>query len=250
MRVKDKVALVTGAGSGIGQATAKVLAQEGASVVVNARSPEKGRETLRLIKQVGGQGIVVGGDVSVAADVQRMVRQAVEAYGALHVLVNNAGVNFRTRGDGPVTTTPEELWDTTIAVNLKGPFLCCKYAIPHMIKAGSGSIINISSMAAVIGIGASAYTASKGGLASMTRSLASHYGKHNIRANCLLMGSIDTGILEVVPAGDMEKRLSRNILPRIGRPEEPAMLVLYLASDESAYVTGAMFSIDGGATAL
>jgi len=252
MRLAGKVAIITGAGAGIGRATALLFAKEGAEVVVADFDPEGGKETVRLIEEKGGRAIFLPVDVSKAADVKRMVKTTVERCGRLNILVNNAGIY--TQAD--VVQATEEEWDRILDVNLKGVFLCSKYSIPEMIKGGGGSIVNIGSEAGIVGIkNQVAYNVSKSGVIALTRSMALDFAPHNIRVNCLCPGRTLTPLVEQVITEAQDPESMRRALEddrplkRMGRPEEIAAGILYLASDESSYATGSILSIDGGYTA-
>jgi len=252
MRLADKVAIITGAGVGIGRATALLFAKEGAKVVVVDCDSEAGTKTVRLIEENGGAAIFLQVDVSKAADVKRMVERTVERYGRLDILVNNAGIY--TQGD--VVEAAEEEWDRILDVNLKGVFLCSKYSIPEMIKGGGGSIVNIGSEAGIVGIkNQVAYNVSKSGVIALTKSMALDFALHNIRVNCLCPGRTLTPLVEKVIAEAQDPESTRRALEedrplkRMGRPEEIAAGILFLASDESPYATGSILSIDGGYTA-
>jgi NAD(P)-dependent dehydrogenase (short-subunit alcohol dehydrogenase family) len=252
MRLAGKVAIITGAGEGIGRATALLFAEEGAEVVVADCDPERGDETVRFIEEKGGRAVFLQADVSKAADVKRMVKTTVERYGKLDILVNNAGIYAQA----DVVEATEEEWDRILNVNLKGVFLCSKYSIPEMIKGGGGSIVNIGSEAGIVGIkNQVAYNVSKSGVIALTKSTALDFAAHNVRVNCLCPGRTLTPLVEKVIAEAPDPESTRRALEedrplnRMGRPEEIAAGVLYLASDESPYATGAVLSIDGGYTA-
>ncbi len=252
MRVAGKVAIITGAGAGIGRATALLFAKEGAKVVVADRDPEAGTETVSLIEESGGAAISVQVDVSKAADVRKMVETTVKRYGKLDILINNAGIY----AEADVVEATEEEWDRILDVNLKGVFLCSKYSIPEMIKGGGGSIVNIGSEAGIVGIqNQVAYNVSKSGVIALTKSMALDFALHNIRVNCLCPGRTLTPLVEKVIAEAQDPESTRRALEedrplkRMGRPEEIAAGILFLASDESPYATGAILSIDGGYTA-
>lgn len=252
MRLAGKVAIITGAGAGIGRATALLFAKEGAKVVVVDCDSEAGTKTVRLIEENGGAAIFLQVDVSKAADVKRMVERTVERYGELDILVNNAGIY--TQGD--VVEAAEEEWDRILDVNLKGVFLCSKYSIPEMMKGGGGSIVNIASEAGIVGIkNQVAYNVSKSGVIALTKSMALDFALHNIRVNCLCPGRTLTPLVEKVIAEAQDPESTRRALEedrplkRMGRPEEIAAGILFLASDESPYTTGSILSIDGGYTA-
>lgn len=255
MRLKDKVAVITGATSGMGRATAVLFAREGAKVVLTGRRKELGEEVTRGITDEGGEAIFVHGDVSRAEDVQRMIKAAVDTYGKLDVLFNNAGIN--DHASGRPDQEPEETWDRIIDVNLKGTFLGIKYAVPEMRKVGGGSIINNSSVndSHADDVSMSSYHASKGGVTALTRKAAVVYAAENIRVNAVNPGPIATEI-SGIPWEKLEDpevieiRKKRQPLPRMGHPMDVAYAALYFASDESAFVTGVSLIVDGGRSAL
>ena len=251
MRLKDKVALITGAGSGIGRASALLFAREGAKVVVVDVRDEAGEETVHLIREGGGEAVFVHADVSRAQDARAMIAKAEEAYGRLDVLFNNAGI-FHPR-DGSILETDEDVWNQVIDVNLKGVFLGCKYGIPALLRAGGGVIINTASFVALMGAAVSqiAYTASKGGVLALTREIAVEFARKNIRANALCPGPVETPLLADLLADPVQRqrRLVHIPMGRLARAEEIARAALFLASDESSYINGVAFIADGGITA-
>ena len=248
MRLKDKVALITGAGSGIGRETALLFAREGAAVVAVDLDEQSARKTAEAI---GKNTLSVKADVSRAGDCERMVTQAEKAFGRLNVLFNNAGIMLSK--DDDAVSTDEAVWDQTLEVNAKGVFLGCKFGIPALRRAGGGSIINTASFVARLGAATPqiAYTASKGAVLAMTRELAVMHARENIRVNALSPGPLKTELL--MKFLNTEEKLKRRLvhLPmgRFGEAREIAQAALWLASDESSYVTGTEFLVDGGLTA-
>jgi NAD(P)-dependent dehydrogenase (short-subunit alcohol dehydrogenase family) len=251
MRLADKVTIITGAGGGMGRVAATMFAREGAHVVVAVYGEAAGQETVELIKGAGGEASFVKVDVSKEADAKAMVDHAVATYGRVDALYNNAGV--MPEADHSVTDTSVEVWDQVMAVNVRGVFLGCKYAIPAMVQAGGGSIINIASFVAILGcsVPQDAYTASKGAVLSLTRSLAVQFGPNGIRTNAICPGPVETPLLMDWLVKDEEAkriRLARNPTGRFGKPEEIVHLAVYLASDESRWTNGAQLVVDGGIT--
>lgn len=251
MRLQNKVALITGAGSGIGRESALLFAREGAQVVVADIRRDPGVAVVEEIAALGGDAAFVEVDVAKADSVRAMVAFAEKKYGRLDVLFNNAGLFHEA--DGSVLDTDEKIWDLVIQVNLKGVFLGCKYGIPALQRAGGGSIINTASFVALMGaaVSQSAYTASKGGVLSLTREIAVEFARQNIRANALCPGPVETPLLAQLLA-DPQRRQRRLIhIPpgRFAQAGDIANAALFLASDESAYVNGATFTVDGGITA-
>jgi NAD(P)-dependent dehydrogenase (short-subunit alcohol dehydrogenase family) len=250
-KLDGKVALITGAGSGIGRATALLFAKEGSRVAVADYVPAGGEETVSMIKETGGEAIFIEVDVSKASDVERMVKAAVDKYGRIDILHNNAGITPPT---APTADTTEENWDSVINANLKGVFLGSKYVIPVMIKQGGGVIINTASGGGLVGTpGLSAYGASKGGVIQLTKAMALEYAKQNIRVNSICPGAVRTPMSKAHQA-DIARRQAftrpfRVPLGRMGQPEEIAKAALYLACDDSSYVTGAVLVVDGGVLA-
>ncbi len=253
MRLKDKVAIITGAGGGQGRAAALLFAKEGAKIVASDWNVASGEQTVPRVRAAGGEAIHIGADVSDSAQVRRLIEGALASWGRIDVLYNNAGVGYSSSlSMQDILKTPEEDWDRVLAINLKSVFLTCKYAIPEMLRTGGGSIINTSSVAALVGgENAHAYTASKGGMISLSRALAVEFGPRNIRVNCICPGVIDTPMVEPVvgPLKDSNRPLRFSPIRRLGTPEDIAYCALYLASDESSFVTGAVFVVDGGITA-
>ncbi len=251
MRLQNKTALITGAASGIGRETALLFAQEGANVVCVDINDAAGRETAQMIQDNGGRAIYVHADVSNAADCQNMVQAAEDAFGQLHILFNNAGIMHSA--DDDAINTEEDVWDLTMAINVKGVFLGCKYGIPALRRAGGGSIINTASFVALVGAATPqlAYTSSKGAVLSMTRELAVIHARENIRVNALCPGPLRTELLMKFLNTEEKKqrRLVHVPMGRFGEAKEMAYAALYLASDESSYVTGTEFMVDGGITA-
>jgi NAD(P)-dependent dehydrogenase (short-subunit alcohol dehydrogenase family) len=249
MRLKDKVTIITGAGSGMGRAAALLFAAQGAKVVVAEFSEAAGAETVRLVREAGGEATFVRVDVSKEADAKGMVDHALATYGGLDVLYNNAGV--MPEADHSVIDTEVAVWDQVMAVNVRGVFLGCKYAIPAMEARGGGSIINIASFVAILGcsVPQDAYTASKGALLSLTRSLAVQFGPKGIRTNAICPGPIETPLLMdwlLKDEAAKKLRLARNPTGRFGKPEEIVNMAIYLASDESRFTNGAQLVVDGG----
>ena len=248
MRLEGKRVLITGAGSGMGKVAAQIFAAEGARIVAMDLAPEVLNETVAAVQKAGGEIVGVDGDVSLVGDVERAVQEGVRAFGGLDVLYNNAGI-FPDE-DGAVVDMDEATFQRVMDVNVKGVFLCCKYGIPELIKAGGGSVINIASFVALMGctVPQDAYTSSKGAVISLTRSLAVQYGRHGIRANAICPGPIETPLMAQLlrePA-ERNKRLNRIPLGRFGRAEDIVYAALYLASDESSWTTGTTFIVDGG----
>jgi len=247
MRLQGKVALITGAGSGIGRQTALLFSREGAAVVAVDVNEKAAQETAGMIKNA----IAVRADVSKAADCEQMVAAAEKRFGKLHVLFNNAGI-MHSKDDDAVST-PEDVWDLTLDINAKGVFLGCKYGIPALKRAGGGSIINTASFVARVGAATPqvAYTASKGAVLAMTRELAVIHARQNIRVNALSPGPLKTELLMSFLNTEEKKqrRLVHVPMGRFGEAEEMAKAALFLASDDSSYMTGAEFLVDGGITA-
>jgi NAD(P)-dependent dehydrogenase (short-subunit alcohol dehydrogenase family) len=248
MRLKDKVALITGAGSGIGREAALLFAREGAAIVAVDVNEKAAQETAALI---GSKAIHVRADVSKAADCERMVRETEKAFGRLNVLFNNAGIMHAK--DDDAVSTDEAIWDLTLDINAKGVFLGCKYGIPALKRAGGGSVINTASFVALLGAATPqiAYTASKGAVLAMTRELAVIHARQNIRVNALCPGPLKTELLMsfLDTEAKKQRRLVHVPMGRFGEAKEIAQAALYLASDESSYVTGTDFLVDGGITA-
>jgi NAD(P)-dependent dehydrogenase (short-subunit alcohol dehydrogenase family) len=249
-RLDGKVAFITGSGSGIGRAGASLFAREGAKVVVADISREGGERTVALIRDLGGDSTFIHTDVTDPPSVAGAIAQTVAAYGKLNVLYNDAGGS--TAEDGAVTDVSiEEFW-RTIRVDLYGTFLCCKYGIPELIKAGGGSVINTTSYVALAGIkGRDAYTAAKGGVLSITRSMAANYGKHKVRVNAIAPGATLTDRVRKFLENDPRlAKMESNHLLGMGEPEDVARMALFLASDESRIITGAVFPVDSGWSAI
>ena len=251
MRLKDKVALVTGAGSGIGRAVVNLFACEGASVVASDISLDNARAAIRDVEGA----VALSGDVSIAEDAERMVQAAVNEFGRLDILVNSAGVTARNAL--PEGASPEAVWDKVIDVNLKGTYLVSWSAVREMEKSGGGSIVNLASTMGLVGYpvglggGFNPYPPSKGGVVQFTRTLAIDSARKNIRVNCLCPGYIETNMTSALTGNPetMSKLTELHPMGRLGRPEEVASAALYLASDDSTYVTGAALTVDGGYTA-
>jgi NAD(P)-dependent dehydrogenase (short-subunit alcohol dehydrogenase family) len=251
--LEGKVAIVTGAGSGgpdsapgIGHTIALFLAERGAAVLIADRDAGRAGYTMRELEALGGRGAVFVGDITKSADCAAMVKAATDTFGGLDILVNNAAVT----NHGSILETTEELYDETLAVNLKGTFLACQQAIPAMIERGGGSIINIGSVVGIrdAGTGETAYAASKAGQLGLTVELAGAYGRDNIRVNAVLPGMIASAMLQAVSTRVDDVRSKLNLLGRMGEVKDVASAVCFLCSDEAAYITGVTLPVDGGAT--
>jgi NAD(P)-dependent dehydrogenase (short-subunit alcohol dehydrogenase family) len=252
MRLQNKVTAITGGGRGIGRAAAECFARAGATVVILELDEKSGRETEQSIVKAGGNAAFIKMDVADPRSVQEGFGAIAEKFKVLHALYNNASV-FLGRQDAPVTELSLETWNKILAINLNGLFYCCKFGIPLIIKSGGGSVINTSSSAGVIGIPkCDAYTATKGATISLTRSLAVEYGPQKIRVNCIAPAAILTEMVQQSnfsdPAFDEQKFLHTTPVRRWGTPEEVAKIALFLASDDSSYLNGAVLVADGGIT--
>ncbi len=251
-KLAGKIAIITGGGAGIGEASALLFAQHGAKVVVVDVLGDRAEATARQIVASGGTAMWVAADVSQADDVRRIVASTLQAFGNPTILFNNAGINHERRR--PLTLIPDEDFDRTLEVNLKGPFLMMKHVVPHMIAAGGGTIVNTASLAAFDTVSTAGYSASKAGLVAMTRVAAVELGSHNIRVNALCPGATQTPlsasqradiVARGLPSAD-DLMLKVSVLKRMGEAEEMARVALFLASDDSSYVTGQPFIADGG----
>jgi NAD(P)-dependent dehydrogenase (short-subunit alcohol dehydrogenase family) len=252
MRLKGKSSLVTGAGSGIGRAIALTFAREGSSVVVADVNMDGAAETVREIQAGGGTAIGVAADVSASADVEHMVSAAIDRFQRLDILSNNAGVGSTE----PAAETPDEVWDRVFAVNSRGTFLCCKHALPHMLRSGGGVIVNMAAVAGLIGVkNRTAYCASKGAVISLTRSIAVDYVSQGIRCNCICPATVDSPWVDRLlasaddPISERASLEARQPMGRLGTTDEIAKAALYLASEDTAFMTGSSLVIDGGWTA-
>jgi len=251
MRLRDKVAVITGAGGAMGRLAALTFAREGARVVAADIAAAAVQDTAAAVAAAGGRAIAVACDVSVESQVREMVRAGVEAFGRVDILYNNAGI-FPER-DGSVVDIEESVWDHVMAVNLKSIYLSCKHGIPELLRSGGGSIINVASFVALVGctVPQDAYTASKGAVIALTKSLAVQFGPKHIRTNAIAPGPIETPLLTswLLDNPDAKQlRLNRIPMGRFGRPEDIVHLALYLASDESTWVNGSVMVADGGIT--
>ena len=253
MLLNNKVAIITGAGQGLGRSIAERFAREGARLVLNEITKSTGQEALKAIKSSGAMAELVTGDVSIPRVAKRLVAAAVRRFGRVDILVNNAGIGGSSHGDGPVTESQEDAWDTIMRVNLKSVFLCCRYAIPEMIRNGGGAVIN---MASVLGLTACqkhftshAYAASKGGIISLTRAMAVYYARSGVRVNAVAPGLIDTPLTQKSKRRPQVMNYIRERQPLaggMGSAEDVAAAVLFLASDEARLLTGTVLPLDAG----
>ena len=244
-RLKDKVAVITGSGMGLGQAMALLFSREGAKIVVTDINTAAGEETVDAIRAEGGDAVFLRADVSKGDDAKRMINTAVESYGTVDVLVNNAGVQVEKN----VPDTTEEEWDYVLGVNLKGTFLCTRAAIPQMRRQGGGSIICISSISGLVGQpNQASYNASKHGVIGLVRAMACDHAEEGIRVNAICPGSMNTPMAANIPAEHLAPYRKANLFERFAEPIEVGFAALFLASDESSYVTGSVMTVDGGYT--
>ncbi len=250
-RLSGKVCLITGAGSGMGRVAAQTFAREGALVAALDLKADSVKETVASVAKNGGRAVAISCDVTKEADVKKAVEQTVKEFGKLHVLYNNAGV-FPEK-DHSVLDTEEKVWDFVYAVNVKGIAWVCKYGIPELLKAGGGSVINVASFVALVGcsVPQDAYTASKGAVIALTKSLAVQFGPQGVRSNAICPGPIETPLLMdwlLKEPKEKAKRMNRIPMGRFGKPEDIVNLALYLASDEATWTNGAALVCDGGIT--
>jgi len=251
MRLKGKVAIVTGGGSGIGRGISTMFAEEGARVLAVDLKEDNGKETVALIEAAGGEAQFIKADVSSATDTAKMVRAAIDTWGKLDILVNNAGI-VRI---GSVTEAAEEDWDVVLDVNLKSVFLCSKFAVPEMIRGGGGAIINIASVGGIVGpMEMAAYGSAKAGVINLTRQIAVDFGPKGIRVNCISPGTIVTDMHQAFYSAEEKDEVlaewaAMKPLRKVGFPKDIAYAAVYLASDESSFVTGANLIVDGGSMA-
>jgi NAD(P)-dependent dehydrogenase (short-subunit alcohol dehydrogenase family) len=256
MKLANKIAIITGAAGGMGQAAATLFAREGAKVAVVDLTESAAMPTVEQITKQGGKAIAIGADITRTDDVKRIAERTVAELGLPNVLLNNAGVD--TEGKRPLIDISEEAFDRTVEVNLKGPWLMMKYVVPHMIEAGGGSIINTASIGAFIAVTTAGYCAAKAGVVAMTRVAAVELGRYKIRVNSLCPGATRTPMAAQQRAELAARGISTpsrgidrmTVLGRMAEPEEMAKMALFLASDDSSYATGAPFIVDGGWMAI